>query len=164
VNWGVLYRSIIQVNGKNNRVIIEENVRLFNSTLIVRATNSEIRICSDSTVGSAYMVCMGKHNKLIIGRECMIADNVEIWNTDSHRILDLDTGELNNKSVPVMIGDHVWLGKNSIVLKGVHIGDGAVVGMNSIVTKEVASNCVVAGNPARLIRENVKWDGHYTTE
>ncbi len=54
---------------------------------------------------------------------------------------------------PVHVGDKSWIGFNSIVLKGVTIGEGAVVGAGSVVTKDVSAWTVVAGNPARVIRE-----------
>ena len=62
-----------------------------------------------------------------------------------------------NNETGVVIGNHVWVGANSTVLKNVTIEDGAIVGANSLVTKNVSSNCVVAGNPAKVIKENILW-------
>lgn len=56
-------------------------------------------------------------------------------------------------SSPVSIGKDVWVGERAIILKGVSIGDGAVVAAGSIVTKSVPKNTVVAGNPARVVKE-----------
>lgn len=53
---------------------------------------------------------------------------------------------------PIVIEDKVWIGINSTVLPGVRIGYGAIVGANSVVTKDVAPNTIVAGNPARFIK------------
>jgi acetyltransferase-like isoleucine patch superfamily enzyme len=53
---------------------------------------------------------------------------------------------------PVRIDDDVWIGRNVIILKGVHIGVGAIVGAGSVVTKDVPSYAVVAGNPAKIVR------------
>lgn len=55
--------------------------------------------------------------------------------------------------IPVAIGDDVLIGANAIVLRGVSIGSGAVVGAGAVVTSSVSPNCLVAGNPARVIRE-----------
>ncbi len=54
---------------------------------------------------------------------------------------------------PVVIGDKVWIGFNAVILKGVHVGEGAVVAAGSVVTKDVPPYCVVAGNPARVVKE-----------
>jgi acetyltransferase-like isoleucine patch superfamily enzyme len=54
---------------------------------------------------------------------------------------------------PVVIGDKVWVGFNSIILKGVCIGEGAVVAAGSVVTKDVPPYCIFAGNPAKIVRE-----------
>ena len=57
------------------------------------------------------------------------------------------------KTKPVKICDHAWIGFNSIILKGVTIGEGAIVAAGSVVTKDVPPFSVVAGNPAKVIRE-----------
>ncbi len=52
----------------------------------------------------------------------------------------------------MVIGDDVWIGAHSTVLRGVTVGDGAVVGANSVVTRDMPSLAVVAGNPAKNLR------------
>ena len=86
-----------------------------------------------------------------IGNGVAIGDRVTIRDSDSHQI----TGG-RDITVPISIGDKVWIGMNVSILKGVNIGDGAVVAAGSIVTKDVAPGTLVAGNPARYIR-NVSW-------
>ena len=51
----------------------------------------------------------------------------------------------------------MWIGQGASVLKGVNLGEGAIVAANAVVTKDVPANCAVAGNPARVIKENVYW-------
>lgn len=53
---------------------------------------------------------------------------------------------------PVTIGNDVWIGGRAIICPGVTIGNGVVIGAGSVVTRDVPDNCVVAGNPARIIR------------
>ena len=85
--------------------------------------------------------------EVVIGRDCMIAWDVVIMDTDQHGI-----GGAAIASRPVHIGDRVWIGCRAIVLKGVTIGDDAVVAAGAIVTKDVPSGAVVAGQAAHVIR------------
>jgi acetyltransferase-like isoleucine patch superfamily enzyme len=82
-----------------------------------------------------------------IGRDCKIARDVIIMDTDQHA---LPGAELVVR--PVEIGDRVWIGARAIVLKGVTVEHDAVIAAGAIVTRDVPAHGVVAGNPARLVR------------
>ena len=100
-----------------------------------------------------------------IGDDVMISWGVTITDHNSHSlksseraqdVLDWKIGKKdwsNVKMSPVKICDKVWIGFNSIILKGVTIGEGAIVGAGSVVTKSVPPWTIVGGNPARVIRE-----------
>ena len=94
--------------------------------------------------------------EITIGDYCAISDNVQILDSDFHPITY--NGKTSTMSKPVHIGNHVWIGRSVIILKGVTIGDGAIVGAGSVVTRDVPAGCLVAGNPARVIKENVEWE------
>jgi acetyltransferase-like isoleucine patch superfamily enzyme len=83
-----------------------------------------------------------------IGRDCKIAWDVIIMDTDQHGI-----GNERPVPKPVRIGDRVWIGCRAIILKGVTVGDDAVIGAGAIVTKDVPSGAVVVGPAARIIRQ-----------
>ena len=59
----------------------------------------------------------------------------------------------NRKSEGIVIGNDVLIGTKSIILKGVHIGDRVIVGAGSVVTQDIENDCIVAGNPAKVIRK-----------
>jgi acetyltransferase-like isoleucine patch superfamily enzyme len=86
-----------------------------------------------------------------IGRRCAISWDVCITDTDLHSVSG------SHSTAPVLIGDNVWIGARTIVLKGVTIGDGAIVAAGSVVTSDVPPRALVGGNPARVIREEVIW-------
>lgn len=88
-----------------------------------------------------------------IGEGCAISDNVCIADSDSHII----NGNADAVSAPIIIEDHVLIGKNVTVLKGVTIGEGAIIGAGSVVTKSIPAHCLAVGNPARVVKENVTW-------
>ena len=94
--------------------------------------------------------------EITIGDYCAISDNVQILDSDFHPITY--NGKTSTMSKPVHIGNHVWIGRSAIILKGVTIGDGAIVGAGSVVTRDVPPGCLVAGNPARVIKQNVEWE------
>jgi acetyltransferase-like isoleucine patch superfamily enzyme len=84
--------------------------------------------------------------EVTIGRDCKIARDVLIMDTDQHA---LPGAELVIK--PVAIGDRVWIGARAIVLKGVTIGDDSVIAAGAIVTKSVPPGSVVVGSAARVL-------------
>ncbi|MGI9114693.1 MAG: acyltransferase [Chthoniobacterales bacterium] len=106
--------------------------------------------------------------RIEIGSHCLVSWNVGIADSDFHplepaqRLIDshaLAPFYANRpprpklETRPVIIRDNVWIGMNAVILKGVTIGDNSVVAAGSVVTKSVASNCVVAGNPAQVVKE-----------
>jgi acetyltransferase-like isoleucine patch superfamily enzyme len=105
--------------------------------------------------------------KIEIGNRVLISHNVNIHDTNSHPLnsdlrhqhfRDISTTGHPRKGLdlvsrPIIIEDDVWIGFNSIILKGVTIGEGAIIGAGSVVTKDVSSWTIVGGNPAKIIRE-----------
>jgi acetyltransferase-like isoleucine patch superfamily enzyme len=89
--------------------------------------------------------------EITIGEQVFIADQVIIRDWDGHTIV----GRANK--APIRIGNHVWIGMRSIILKGVTIGDGAVVAAGAVVTKDVPGGSVVAGNPAKVVKDGIEW-------
>ncbi len=93
-----------------------------------------------------------------IGADCMLASGVAIRADDSHAIYDVRTGKRSNPAQSVVVGEHVWLGKEVVVMGGATIGDGSVVGLRSVVTKNLPNNCVAVGAPAKVVRRDVAWE------
>lgn len=158
---GYLSNTKVNVSGKNNQIIIHPNVKINNSTLVLRGDNCKIEIGKESTFGSIYMVCMGKNNFIKVGENCMFAENIDLWATDSHPIFDADN-KLINPSKPITIGDFVWIGAKCSILKGVTIGNGSIVGMSSIVTKNIDNATLNVGNPLRCIKTDIRWEREFT--
>jgi len=90
-------------------------------------------------------------DEITIGDATMLANGAYVTDSDWHTLYDR-TGR-DERITPVRIGRNCWLGDHATVLKGVTIGDNSVVAARAVVTKDVPPNAVVAGNPARVVRE-----------
>ncbi|KQU07112.1 maltose acetyltransferase [Rhodococcus sp. Leaf7] len=90
--------------------------------------------------------------RITIGEDCQIGPNVQLL-TPTHPIEPEPRRAKFESALPISVGDNVWLGGGVIVCPGVSIGDNSVVGAGAVVTRDVAPGVVVAGNPARVIRQ-----------
>ncbi|MGB2910340.1 MAG: sugar O-acetyltransferase [Anaerolineales bacterium] len=91
-------------------------------------------------------------NKVCIGHHVMIGPSVQIY-TAAHDIQAETRNQGWEVAKPIEIEDNVWIGGSAILLPGVRIGKNAVVGAGAVVSRSVPANTVVAGNPAKVIRE-----------
>ena len=100
------------------------------------------------------------NSEVIIGKECMILFGIEIRCSDDHSILDFNNNVLN-KAKSNVIGNNVWLCKDVLILKNTTIPDGCIVGTKSVVARKkfAQTNCGICGNPARVVKEGIHWDG-----
>lgn len=89
---------------------------------------------------------------ITIGDDCLIGPNVQLLAV-SHAVNPTLRLNKENFAAPIIIGNNVWIGAGAIILAGVSIGDNSVIGAGSVVTKSIASNTVVAGNPAIKLKD-----------
>lgn len=151
-----LLHSTIRIIGNNNTIEFNTGGLISYSDILVRADNAYIQVGKNSDLLSVNIVCQGRGNSVSIGDDCLFSRNIEIWNSDTHTILN-SAGDIINHSEPVKIGEHVWIGKHVKILKGVTIGNNAVIGMGSIVSKDIPANSINVGCPAKTIKEGINW-------
>jgi len=150
-----IHNSNIHVIGSNCNVYIDSPRDMRNCKIIVKGRGSCLNIGKNFSIGSGRIVCQGEIN---IGQNCMVADNVEIWSSDTHEIINVADGTVINPDEPVNIGDHVWLGAHVKILKGADISNDSVVGMGATVAKGVYDkNSILAGVPAKKVRGGITW-------
>lgn len=146
--------SGLRFTNRRSRVALGAKVHLYpNVKLSVMGNDKQIALLTighKTSIGDRTEIHCG--NEITIGSGCMISWDVVIMDRDYHK---LDSEEELTR--PVHIGERVWIGCRATILKGVSIGDGAVVAAGSVVTKDVPNGCLVAGNPARIVKEGVSW-------
>lgn len=169
------------IDGQDNVVRIGTGARL-GVNMVIRGNGNRVEIgerchlhgfinvlCDDAklVIGAATTMVQGsiqlhEPGEIVIGSDCMISSQVYLSLSDIHPIYDRVTGNRINLAAPIHIGDHVWLGLRSMVMKGARIGEGAVVAAGSIVSGQVPSRTVVAGAPARIVRQEIEWRRDFT--
>lgn len=140
----------------NGRIVIGDGARIGNRCTFVVAPNlfdmPELVIGAHTIINFCTEISV--ECRVQIGSRCQIAGETRIYDNNSHSI-DFRNGRKMtlNDVAPVCICDDVWIGMRAMILKGVSIGKGAVVAAGAIVTKDVPAMTVVAGNPARVVKE-----------
>lgn len=124
----------------NVRVSIGKNTFIGNSHIFAA---EEISVGDDVLIAwGVYLVDHNSHSVRFSGRR----DDVDNWYNGTKNWAHVEVK-------PIRVMRRAWIGFNSIILKGITVGEGAVVGAGSVVTKDVPPYTVVAGNPARVIKE-----------
>jgi acetyltransferase-like isoleucine patch superfamily enzyme len=148
----------IYIHGNDNQITLGKTCFLKNAGFWIEDDNNIIKIGdSTSTHGTTHFAAT-EGKKIIIGCDCMFAADVTIRTGDSHTIFKMNSKDVINHGSDVIIGNHVWLGNKATLLKGSSVADNSIVGTGAIVTKKYGQNNVVlAGNPARIIKEEIDW-------
>src|ERR1700722_10802212 len=138
----------------NSTLEIEGNVSLFPG-VVISAINARVCI-KDGTIinGDTHIIAL---KDIEIGQNCLIAQGVIIRDNDGHKLSTEVGVEADMGIDKVQIGNHCWLGQKAMILKGVILHDNVVVAAGAVVAKSVEENKLVAGVPAKVIKENVKW-------
>lgn len=131
-------------------LIIGGNFTFYTGCRVVVDEGAKLELGSGYMNSNSSIACF---KNIKIGHNAAIADNVIIRDSDNHCILD----DRHIESKPIVIGDHVWIGTNVIILKGVTIGDGAIIAAGAVVNKDIPPKTLAVGVPAKVIKENVEW-------
>lgn len=148
----------IYIGGNRNIIEILDNVNLNQTEIHIEGDNNLIQIGNSTTIHGNTHIAAIESTKIIIGNDCMFSKDIHITTGDSHSIIDLN-GIRINPSKDILIGDHVWIGTQVICLKGVKIANNCIVGAGSLLNKQYNEpNSILAGNPAKIIKDNISWD------
>ena len=138
---------------ENSKLICNGHIQTFEAVKIECLPNAVVEIGNMTYINHDSEIRCREH--ITIGNNVSIAYNVLIQDSDYHTIFD-ENGAPKPQTIPIEIKDNVWIGANVIILKGVTIGEGSVVAAGSVITKSVPAHSLVGGNPARVIKQNIK--------
>lgn len=176
---GILQNVQLDVRGDCNTIIIEEDAKVLNFKIYIRGNNHILRIgkgciikggsvwfedndCEISigeftTIEAAHLAITEPGSKILIGKDCMFSYGIYFRTGDSHSIIDIVTGNRINFAKDIIVKDHVWIGADVKILKGVTVHKQSVIGTGSIVVSDVPENSIVAGIPAKIVKTQINW-------
>lgn len=161
VGMGASLKNLkITIVGNNCNVVIGEKVKFYEKgELLLEGDEAFIKIGEKTTFGDAKLFAGESATGITIGNDCMFSREISVHTSDFHSIIDLNDSERVNPPRNIIIGDHVWVGEGAFIAKGSVIGSGSVVGYLSYVNgKRFGENVVIAGVPAKALKDNIGWD------
>lgn len=122
------------------------------------ASGCSVEIGNNTVFCGTRIYMQDDNSSVKIGDNCMFSWGIDVWCTDVHTITDLN-GNPQNYGKSIEIGNHVWVGKDVKIGKNTKISNDSIIGWGSIVTKKFdETNVIIAGNPAKIIKQNINWD------
>ncbi len=133
-NVSVSEKLNIKMLGAGGKIFLDDNTTIFQMNIIVN-----------------------REGTVKIGKDCMISHHVELQQSDQHMIFDLYTGKRINYPKDILVGNHVWLGRECQLLGGANIGDNSICGARTVTSGKFPCNVIVAGTPGKIIRTGIIW-------
>lgn len=147
-------RTMWEVSGT---LVINGTTRIGRGTRISIGDNATLELGNNFKItGRSSLICQKETS---FGNDCLLSWDILIMDTDFHYIIN-ENNEIINNPRPIHIGNHVWIGCRSTILKGVNIADNVIVSANSTLTKSVReNNCAICGSGKDLviIKRNLDW-------
>ncbi len=135
---------------EHSKLIVHGSFSVYSNADISINESAVLEIGSGFANHGARIHCF---QNIRIGNQVFIGDDVAIRDSDGHEVV----GSNKPMSSPIVIEDHVWIGARVTIVKGVTIGEGAIVAAGAVVAKDVPPHTMVAGVPAKVVKDNVSW-------
>lgn len=148
---------------KYSRTILEiKGTVVLKGSKVTLGHGSALSVQQGAIVTFGDNFCNTAEGKIVCQKSITFGNNVLtswetlIMDTDWHAIQDVKTGEVSPIAKDIVIGDNVWIGTRSVILKGSTIPSGCIIGANTLCTKKFTQEqCVIAGNPAKVCKSDV---------
>lgn len=139
--------------GENVKIGVVNSPNLYTTYAYIEARTSESEITFGSNVNINNNFSVTAEKKVTIGNDCLIGFNCKISDSNFHDLNPKNRLQTDPNPQEVIISNNVFIGNEVTILKGVTIGENCVVAARSVVTKSFQDNVIIAGNPAKIIRE-----------
>ncbi len=170
--------STVEFAGTGNVLFVEDGTRLRNTRLRflgndavihLRKSHGFLRLIATvfeesvfylgpgATFTSEARVLPTERKHVIVGRDAMFSSRVAFRTADPHLIYSVESRERVNPSDSIWVGDHVWLGEDTLLLKGAKVGSGSILAARALITKKIPSNSTAAGVPGRIVSKGIFW-------
>jgi acetyltransferase-like isoleucine patch superfamily enzyme len=154
--WGYIGKNIyigknVIFQGDTKKIYLEDNVEIKDNCILYFNLAKKIHLAKN--VSLERFNVLNIKGELYIGENTMTAPFVSIVDAN-HNVINKDPIRFSGNSIEnIFIDKNVWIATGSVILKGVNIGEGAVVGANSVVNKNIPEFSIVAGSPAKIIKQ-----------
>lgn len=146
-------RTIWEVNG---RIIFKGKANIGHGSKISVGKEGILTLGENFTISAESTIVA--FSEVQFGNNCLLSWDILVMDTDFHKVMD-ESGVIINNPRPILMGDRVWIGCRSLILKGAVIPDNCIIGANSTVSKPLEKKgCLYVGSPAKIVKENVTWD------
>lgn len=157
--YSLISRCTFKFRGSNQTLIVGDTVALKDVTIMISGDRGKFTIGSLTSIHGPSKIHCAESSVMEIGNDCICAPGLDLTSGDGHSIISEDTKKRVNHAKHVKIGNHVWICSDVKILKGFEIGDNSVIAANAVCSsKHFGSNVIVAGQPAKVVKEGINWD------
>lgn len=149
----------IRIYGSDNHIVIMGGANLKDVSFYIEDNGGHIIINRNVTICGNTHLAVIEGKKIEIGEDCLLSSQIYFRTGDSHSILDRTTGKRINPSMDIEIGNHVWIGNDVKILKGVKVGEHSIISTGAILSAgNYPSNSIIGGiGHGKVLKTDVDW-------
>jgi acetyltransferase-like isoleucine patch superfamily enzyme len=153
----VLSNVYFRIRGSGHQIEFGDNCRISRGAVLWFEDRAGVLQVGSGTTMVEVHIAVTENSKVIIGEDCMFANDIDIRTGDSHSVINAQSGERLNYAEDVVISRHVWIAPHTVILKGVTIGENSIIATGAVLTKSCEPGVIMGGNPAKVIKTGVSW-------
>ena len=156
-------RDCTFVIGKGSKIEIKDNCKIVGLSVYMTGDGNSVSIGSNTCINARrenpLRLNACESASISIGDYCLFSNDIQLHTTDYHSVVIPGTQMRTNPAKDIVIGNHVWVGLRTLILKGSKIPDGCIIAAGSVISKSFTSgDSLIAGNPATIKKNNIEWN------